>query len=257
MDKEVLSNYVTSGFSISQIAEREDKSRTAVRYWLKKYGLKTTRVVKPRLEYECAICGEQDRNQFYGSQKSRCKECCKIQQRRYQRGRKLKIIEYMGGKCVRCGYEGHPAAYDIHHLDPTQKDGDYYHMRAWSNERILKELENCILLCAICHRIEHAEPEYDYRQDVLFLDSEKEQNKCVDCGDVISKTAARCIACEGSRRKMTGNYTKIEWPHVDEILRLLESLPFVKVGELLGVSDNAVRKHLRKHGINPKTRQPL
>lgn len=36
---------------------------------------------------------------------------------------KLKLIDYKGGKCVRCDYNKPiPAAYDFHHRNPEEKD---------------------------------------------------------------------------------------------------------------------------------------
>ncbi len=41
MDKQKLIEYINKGKSISQIAQEESKSKTTVRYWLKKHSLKT------------------------------------------------------------------------------------------------------------------------------------------------------------------------------------------------------------------------
>ena len=41
MEKHKLKNFVDSGLSTYQIADRVDKGQTTVRYWLKKYGLQT------------------------------------------------------------------------------------------------------------------------------------------------------------------------------------------------------------------------
>ena len=60
------------------------------------------------------------------------------------------------GGCKRCG-EKHPAALDFHHLDPLIKDKSSSDMinDKWSIERITKELENCEIVCANCHRKIH------------------------------------------------------------------------------------------------------
>jgi L-lactate utilization protein LutB len=59
-------------------------------------------------------------------------------------------------KCSRCG-ESHPACLDFHHLDPKTKEGLIGQManRGLSEQRILAEIEKCIVLCANCHRKEH------------------------------------------------------------------------------------------------------
>lgn len=58
--------------------------------------------------------------------------------------------------CLKCG-ENHPACLDFHHRDPSSKDGDIGGAwRLWTRERILSEIAKCDVLCANCHRKEHA-----------------------------------------------------------------------------------------------------
>jgi len=67
-----------------------------------------------------------------------------------------KAIEYLGGKCVYCGYDRCSAALDFHHLDEKSKSFGLSQRgltRSW--ERTRKELEKCILVCANCHREIH------------------------------------------------------------------------------------------------------
>lgn len=67
-------------------------------------------------------------------------------------------IRYLGGACGRCryAYDGQNApAFDFHHRDPAQKDF-VISGRRYSRERVRAELDKCELLCAICHRLEHA-----------------------------------------------------------------------------------------------------
>lgn len=47
--------------------------------------------------------------------------------------------------------------------------------------------------------------------------------------------------------------TKIKWPDLEELISLLKQSNFLQVGKKLGVSDNAIRKHLRYRGVDPKT----
>lgn len=58
--------------------------------------------------------------------------------------------------CVHCG-ENHPAVLEFHHSDPKNKEVMVTRAvgNGWSKERILKEIEKCICLCANCHRKEH------------------------------------------------------------------------------------------------------
>jgi hypothetical protein len=90
----------------------------------------------------------------------------KLAERKYQREfyqrvrkaqrteRKLKLLEMLGGKCTKCGYDKCPAALHFHHEDPSQKDftiaGTF---RAF--EKDLAEARKCIILCANCHAEQH------------------------------------------------------------------------------------------------------
>ena len=68
---------------------------------------------------------------------------------------KQRAIEYLGGKCIRCGYNRNWAALDLHHTNGDDKDLCISNIMHFSWVKILKELEKCILLCANCHREEH------------------------------------------------------------------------------------------------------
>ena len=69
---------------------------------------------------------------------------------------KEKIIEYLGGECQHCGLKSpYTEIYDIHHLYPELKNTDNNRFAHTSFNKIKNELDNCILLCANCHRIIH------------------------------------------------------------------------------------------------------
>lgn len=71
---------------------------------------------------------------------------------------KNKVIEHFGGKCARCKQSYPPCVYDLHHKNPAEKE--FMLSNAYidvSDERFWDEVNKCELLCANCHRIEHAE----------------------------------------------------------------------------------------------------
>jgi transposase len=68
---------------------------------------------------------------------------------------KERAVEYKGGKCVFCGYNRCIKALEFHHTNPNEKDftlGSNTN-RAW--EKVKKEIDKCILVCANCHREIH------------------------------------------------------------------------------------------------------
>lgn len=96
-------------------------------------------------------------NRAKGSHKNICKPCdSKLVMEKTIIG-KQRAVDYMGGKCSECGYNNCIRALEFHHVDPTKKSETYNkRFRSWSFERQKKELENCILVCANCHREIHS-----------------------------------------------------------------------------------------------------
>lgn len=71
--------------------------------------------------------------------------------------RKIYFINQLGGCCSKCGYKHNIAALEFHHVNPEEKEFQI-DMRKLSNtsmDKLQKEINKCILLCANCHREEH------------------------------------------------------------------------------------------------------
>jgi hypothetical protein len=69
-----------------------------------------------------------------------------------RREQKLKSIEYLGGKCLHCGYNKCYGSLNFHHLIEAEKElkiGSYSSVFKWGV--LQKELDKCILLCSNCH----------------------------------------------------------------------------------------------------------
>lgn len=72
------------------------------------------------------------------------------------------LIDSKGGRCAHCDGVFHPAAFDFHHTGP--KEGAVSEMIANASVAALaREAADCVLLCANCHRVHHA----DERDDAL------------------------------------------------------------------------------------------
>lgn len=72
--------------------------------------------------------------------------------------RKLEFCLYKGGCCVECGFEATKdtvAAFDFHHVNPSEKEYTPSDMLMLKKEKVYKELDKCVLLCSNCHRILH------------------------------------------------------------------------------------------------------
>jgi hypothetical protein len=73
-----------------------------------------------------------------------------------RRNLKQRAVTYKGGKCKFCGYSRCIGALKFHHPDPRQKDFSIGAGGALSWERIVVELDKCILVCGNCHDEIHA-----------------------------------------------------------------------------------------------------
>lgn len=85
-----------------------------------------------------------------------CKGCTNRQTTVRQHRLKQEACHYKGGKCEHCGYDRFIGALEFHHLDPEQKDFGLGQAKLTNFEKVKAELDKCVLLCANCHREEHA-----------------------------------------------------------------------------------------------------
>jgi hypothetical protein len=69
--------------------------------------------------------------------------------------RKQEFVNSLKTPCVKCG-EPEKACIDFHHLDPSTKDFTIGKATFSNKERLRKEVEKCVCLCANCHRKVHA-----------------------------------------------------------------------------------------------------
>ena len=163
MEKETLLKHIEAGLSSYNIANLENLSNSTIRYWLKKYGLKTKRSEGTEITQRgCPMCSKiKPLSEFYGRRNKTgnstyCKQCSTIMVINRQRKLKQLAIDYKGGCCEKCGYNKYNGALEFHHLDPSKKDFTIGHSKLSTfNEKIKEELDKCILVCANCHREIH------------------------------------------------------------------------------------------------------
>lgn len=175
-----------------------------------------------------------------------------------ERRRKLKsmVVSYMGGKCQRCGWNEHQSGLVPHHADPKKKEfalGSDGIPRSWA--ALQEECKKCFLLCHNCHDVVHAIKEaYWFDESNIpdygeYVDTSARTYRvlfhCIDCSKQVSFRSIRCKNCSGKFNALSGNRTKIKWPDLDVIMGLVELHGYSETGRILGVSDNAVRKHIK------------
>lgn len=84
----------------------------------------------------------------------------------WRKRKKIELVKYKGGKCECCGYDKSVSVLQFHHLDLKEKDftigGSSYGF-----ERLKKEVDKCIMVCANCHIEIHDEiREFGYSEKI-------------------------------------------------------------------------------------------
>jgi hypothetical protein len=159
MELATLRALVEDGKTQREIAVHENTSQANVRYWLRKFDLKTHHGPAPRSREltvgprRCS-CGETDPRNFYPRMWSTCRRCHNSRGMEKSRTNRKFALNFLGGKCSRCPMNI-SAALDIHHKDPRMKDANFRTHRNWCRSRLIRELETCEILCRNCHAIEH------------------------------------------------------------------------------------------------------
>jgi predicted RNA-binding Zn-ribbon protein involved in translation (DUF1610 family) len=158
MELDELKKCVDLGYSHRKIAKQFNCSQTTIKYWLKKFDLKT--IVKEKVEF-CALCGNPIKDN--SRNRSKCQSCT-TRIRRYRT--KQKAIELLGGKCNKCGWSGNIAAFEFHH---PNDDKEFELGRMWNKSWEVMKMEalKCELLCSNCHKIEHTK----YGKDEKFMNA--------------------------------------------------------------------------------------
>ena len=114
---------------------------------------------------KCELCGKEFEVIDKGHSRIYCYECspyyhkgnkqeCVHRQVVFRKAMKRYGVEYLGGKCQKCGYNKCIAALSFHHKDPLLKEYNFGDS-TMSINAYKKELDKCILLCANCHMEEH------------------------------------------------------------------------------------------------------
>jgi hypothetical protein len=166
LPRDKLATLVERGLSIGQIAAEVRRSKATVRYWLRRYGLKTwspsgsRRSVESRAAAEAGLrqapltCATHGETQFVvdGRGYYRCRKCRAEAVSRRRRKVKEILVHEAGGACRICGYAQSMRALHFHHVDPSQRQLEINARgQALSLETLRAEARKCVLLCSNCH----------------------------------------------------------------------------------------------------------
>ena len=148
-EKEYLKENYSSNPDILKICKKLKRSRKAINHKAARMEINRKRFhsSKPSKRIPRKIVDKK----YYEKHKK------EIYKKRLLRRRKLKeyAVKLLGGRCNKCKYNKCPAALDFHH-NKGQKEGLMAHIiKNGSKQKILKEVNKCIVLCANCHREIH------------------------------------------------------------------------------------------------------
>ena len=195
----------------------------------KQHNLKQTQTTpeKPVMS-TCRVC-EKDYPVGRQQNKNVCNVC---RTNKLRKNKKLKAVEYMGGKCIVCNYDKCIAALHFHHIEPHEKEFGFSSNMTKPFDVLQFELNKCIIVCSNCHSEIHAglidiEPYIPLQNDIrpVYSPDDKPQ---VSYEPVI-KISKR--------------------PDKEVLEKLVWEMSCVKIGEMYGVSDNAVSKWCKLYGI--------
>jgi hypothetical protein len=160
-NRERLEALIEANATIAELAANLGRSKGSVRYWLRKYGMKTKNSVgrRPGVPGASGIttfaeCPLHGWTEFVRRARSeyRCKRCRVEAVQRRRRKVKQILVDEAGGRCAICGYDGHLAALHFHHVDPAQKSFGLSRRGITRSIDVLRaEARKCVLLCSNCH----------------------------------------------------------------------------------------------------------
>ena len=138
---------------------------------------------------------------------------------------KYNMIEY---KCVECGltekWNNKPISLQLEHKNGINNDN---------------RIENLEFLCPNCHS-----------QTSTYAGKALKKHFYCECGKEKLKNSKKCIKCSNQNKKR-----KVERPDYKKLLMEIEEYGYTKTSKKYGVSDNAIRKWLKKYMEDDLPRQ--
>lgn len=162
--RDQLAALVQAGATLREIAEQLDRSISTIRYWLARYGLKTSGHLRRRRVFRQADMAGLTRVQAdcprhgvvefvkQGDGGWRCLRCRAEDVVNWRRRAKARLLQEAGGRCQICGYSRYQGALQFHHVDPSRKEFAISRRGVTRSFGELRaEARKCVLLCSNCH----------------------------------------------------------------------------------------------------------
>lgn len=148
---------------------------------------------------------------------------------------KRHLIKYLGHKCEDCNltiWKNEPIPIEVHHID---------------GDRTNNCMENLQLLCPNCHACTK-----NFRGRKIRTQQYHKIRQVVIPPIIETKK----IVKEKPVKPPYVPKTKIDWPDKDKLTELVKTQSVRSLGKILGVSDNAIRRRLKKYGVDLRPISP-
>lgn len=109
-----------------------------------------------------------------------------------------------------------------------------------NGDRFDNRIENLRLLCPNCH----SQTDTFCKKNISKKKKIPKYKKCI-CGNNMLYSSTLCRSC-AAVKNAKNKPTKINWPRIEWLISRINEVGFKQTGRELGVSDNAVRKRIKK-----------
>lgn len=214
--KEQLEKAINNSRSIKEVISNLGLNINPGNYRVIHWYAKFHKLNLPKVDFRKATKSEIERNKIPDKEY--------FKKETYHSGRDIKkrlLNDYnYEDKCSICGLQNQwNDKYLVLQVDHI--DGD----------RFNNELSNLRLVCPNCHSQTKTFSRNSITKSIKY-------NYC-KCGQRIFKTSKKCHKCAIKY--------KIDWPPIEELLEMLKNSNYLQLGKKLGISDNAVRKHIKSY----------
>lgn len=245
--KEEITFWLQAGVPRAEVARRLDCRYLTLKDRIDKWGLSHLKNQSRK-----GISHPGERKSFFELAKNPLIRGYKLKLKLFEEGLKEKRCE----SCFLTEWLGKPIPLELDHID-----GNHYN----------HELSNFRILCPNCHALTDnykVKNSKRYKEKKLLacmptgeqtdlksvVDASPSTGSnpvmptrkvflCPDCQKEVSNRGSRCKSCAG---KLKDNH-KIIWPPIEELKAKLFYTPYTTLARELGVSDNAIRKHLKHY----------
>jgi hypothetical protein len=183
-----------------------------------------------KIKNTCSICN----NKKY-EHSSYCKKCYLV-----MKDKKLNNNSKIIKKCIDCDKEiKKDSERCISCYKKAKKEGNFE--KEPHNIKNMKKCEDCnkyiskkSIRCRLCHyALMKSKSNNNFKEGI--------KNKCIDCDTIVYNKASRCVGCYRIHSR------KVERPSYEQLIKDKETLSMVQIGKKYNVSDNTIRKWIKKY----------